>query len=90
MTRSARRPSIARGTCSRSSTACRDVDAALLQIPLVGFLALRNDLGLLEEQYDPVEQRQVGNFTQALSHVSLINTARNLSAKVGPAAHRGR
>jgi len=53
-------------------------------------LALRNDLGLLAEQYDPVQQRQVGNFPQALSHVSLINTARNLSARIGPAAHRGR
>ena len=53
-------------------------------------LALRNDLGLLSEQYDPVLSRQVGNFPQALSHVSLINTARNLSSKVGPAEHRGR
>jgi GH15 family glucan-1,4-alpha-glucosidase len=53
-------------------------------------LALRNDLGLLAEQYDPVAARQVGNFPQALSHVSLINTARNLSPKMGPAEQRGR
>jgi GH15 family glucan-1,4-alpha-glucosidase len=42
-------------------------------------LSLRNDVGLLAEQYDPVAQRLVGNFPQALSHVGLINTARNLS-----------
>jgi GH15 family glucan-1,4-alpha-glucosidase len=53
-------------------------------------LALRNDLGLLAEQYDSAAGRQVGNFPQALSHVSLINTARNLSPKPGPAEHRGR
>jgi GH15 family glucan-1,4-alpha-glucosidase len=53
-------------------------------------LSLRNDLGLLAEQYDPVAKRLVGNFPQALSHVSLLNTARNLSPKVGPAEHRGR
>jgi GH15 family glucan-1,4-alpha-glucosidase len=53
-------------------------------------LSLRNDLGLLAEQYDPIAQRLVGNFPQALSHVSLLNTARNLSPKVGPAEHRGR
>ncbi len=42
-------------------------------------LALRNDLGLLAEEYDPVAGRQVGNFPQAFSHISLINTAVNLS-----------
>jgi len=53
-------------------------------------LSLRNDLGLLAEQYDPVARRLLGNFPQALSHVSLLNTARNMSPKVGPAEHRGR
>lgn len=38
-------------------------------------LALRNPLGLLAEEYDPVLQRQVGNFPQAFSHLALINTA---------------
>jgi hypothetical protein len=38
-------------------------------------LALRNDLGLLSEEYDPVLKRLVGNFPQAFSHVSLVNTA---------------
>ena len=42
-------------------------------------LSLRNDLGLLSEEYDSVLKRQVGNFPQAFSHVSLVNTACRLS-----------
>ncbi len=42
-------------------------------------LALRNDLGLLSEEYDPLAARLVGNFPQAFSHVSLINSAFRLS-----------
>jgi GH15 family glucan-1,4-alpha-glucosidase len=42
-------------------------------------LALRNDVGLLSEQYDPRAKRQLGNFPQAFSHVALVNTARNLT-----------
>jgi GH15 family glucan-1,4-alpha-glucosidase len=38
-------------------------------------LALRNDVGLLAEEYDTAQRRQVGNFPQAFSHVSIINTA---------------
>ncbi|MFJ8697845.1 glycoside hydrolase family 15 protein [Streptomyces ardesiacus] len=38
-------------------------------------LALRNDLGLLAEEYDPVQQRQLGNFPQAFSHMGLIQSA---------------
>ncbi|MCX4393184.1 glycoside hydrolase family 15 protein [Streptomyces sp. NBC_01767] len=41
-------------------------------------LALRNDLGLLAEEYDPVQQRQLGNFPQAFSHMGLIQSARLL------------
>jgi GH15 family glucan-1,4-alpha-glucosidase len=41
-------------------------------------LALRNDVGLLAEEYDPQARRQVGNFPQAFSHTALINTALNL------------
>jgi GH15 family glucan-1,4-alpha-glucosidase len=52
-------------------------------------LGLRNDVGLLSEEYDPAARRLVGNFPQAFSHISLINTACNLSAGEGPAAHRG-
>ncbi|NUW32168.1 glycoside hydrolase family 15 protein [Nonomuraea sp. SMC257] len=42
-------------------------------------LALRNDLGLLSEEYDPRYSRLVGNFPQAFSHVPLIHAARALS-----------
>jgi GH15 family glucan-1,4-alpha-glucosidase len=38
-------------------------------------LDVRNDLGLLSEEYDPAARRLVGNFPQALSHVGLVNTA---------------
>ncbi|THD43531.1 MAG: glycoside hydrolase family 15 protein [Bradyrhizobium sp.] len=51
-------------------------------------LTLRNDVGLLAEEYDPRDRRQLGNFPQAFSHLALINTARNLAAAIGPAAHR--
>jgi GH15 family glucan-1,4-alpha-glucosidase len=51
-------------------------------------LALRNDVGLLSEQYDPAAKRLVGNFPQAFSHVGIINTARNLARAQGPAEHR--
>jgi GH15 family glucan-1,4-alpha-glucosidase len=51
-------------------------------------LALRNDLGLLSEEYDPRAGRLVGNFPQAFSHVPMINTARNLSVGVGPSHQR--
>ena len=44
-------------------------------------LALRNDLGLLAEEYDPMAGRLVGNFPQAFSHVSLINSAFRLSGR---------
>jgi GH15 family glucan-1,4-alpha-glucosidase len=43
-------------------------------------LALRNDLGLLAEEWDPRRMRQVGNFPQAFSHVPLIDTALRLTA----------
>jgi GH15 family glucan-1,4-alpha-glucosidase len=42
-------------------------------------LSLRNDVGLLAEEYDPRRQRLVGNFPQALSHLALVNTALLLS-----------
>ena len=51
-------------------------------------LDVRNDLGLLSEEYDPVAKRLVGNFPQAFSHIGLVNTARNLVAHEGPAEHR--
>ncbi len=42
-------------------------------------LLLRNDVGLLSEEYDTRERRLVGNFPQAFSHVGLISSAMNLS-----------
>ncbi len=42
-------------------------------------LSIRNDVGLLAEEYDPKARRQLGNFPQAFSHVSLVNTAYRLS-----------
>ena len=42
-------------------------------------LALRNDLGLLSEEYDAIGGRLVGNFPQAFSHVSLVNSACRLT-----------
>ena len=42
-------------------------------------LSLRNDVGLLSEEYDPHAKRLVGNFPQAFSHITLINTAHNLT-----------
>jgi GH15 family glucan-1,4-alpha-glucosidase len=52
-------------------------------------LALRNDLGLLSEEYDPVTKRQLGNFPQAFSHISIINTAAHLSELETASAVRG-
>lgn len=51
-------------------------------------IGLCNDVGLLAEEYDPVKGRLLGNFPQAFSHVSLINTARNLTDPSGPARRR--
>lgn len=51
-------------------------------------LALRNDLGLLAEEYDPRLGRQLGNFPQAFSHIALINSANNLASLRGPAEQR--
>ena len=47
-------------------------------------LALRNDVGLLSEEYDPVEKRLVGNFPQALSHIALIHSAFAMSGAWHP------
>ena len=50
-------------------------------------LALRNDVGLLSEQYDTQHHRLVGNFPQAFSHLALINSA-VLLANCAPPSHR--
>ncbi len=51
-------------------------------------LSLRNDLGLLSEEYDPDEKRLLGNFPQAFTHVGLVNSAYNLSHHTGPMDQR--
>jgi GH15 family glucan-1,4-alpha-glucosidase len=51
-------------------------------------LAIRNDVGLLAEEYDATLGRQLGNFPQAFSHVGLVNTARNLTMHRAPAKER--
>jgi GH15 family glucan-1,4-alpha-glucosidase len=50
-------------------------------------LALRNDVGLLSEEYDVPRKRQVGNFPQAFSHVALVNTGLNLMRHQQEIAH---
>ncbi len=47
-------------------------------------LALRNDLGLLSEEYDPKEKRMLGNFPQALTHIALCQSAIILAGGDGP------
>jgi len=47
-------------------------------------LALRNDVGLLSEEYDSGARRMVGNFPQALSHIALIHAAFTLSGSWAP------
>jgi GH15 family glucan-1,4-alpha-glucosidase len=53
-------------------------------------LALRNDVGLLSEEYDTERKRMVGNFPQAFSHVALVNAAFDLQGgpRVRGRAHR--
>jgi GH15 family glucan-1,4-alpha-glucosidase len=65
----------------------RDEEARVLFERL---LSLRNDVGLLAEEYDPRARRQLGNFPQAFSHVGVINTAHNLMLRRGPAERRAK
>src|SRR5690606_18342632 len=64
----------------------RDKAAAIFE----RLLGLRNDLGLLSEEYDSRGARMLGNFPQAFSHIGLINTAHNLLKVDGPARQRAR
>jgi GH15 family glucan-1,4-alpha-glucosidase len=51
-------------------------------------LSLRNDVGLLAEEYDPVRRCLLGNFPQAFSHVALVDSAHNLFRSRKPAEQR--
>ncbi|MYY01800.1 glycoside hydrolase family 15 protein [Streptomyces sp. ATexAB-D23] len=51
-------------------------------------LALRNDVGLLAEEYDTAAGRQLGNFPQAFSHIGLVGTAVALAEQAQPAEAR--
>ncbi|HEY0136516.1 MAG TPA: glycoside hydrolase family 15 protein [Nannocystis sp.] len=63
----------------------RRADAERLFSKLAG---LCNDVGLLSEEYDPVQRRFLGNFPQAFSHIALVNTAINLSRRGSAADDR--
>ncbi|MGY3355262.1 NAD(P)-dependent dehydrogenase (short-subunit alcohol dehydrogenase family) [Bradyrhizobium sp. GM0.4] len=52
-------------------------------------LSLRNDVGLLSEEYDVSKRRLVGNFPQAFSHIALVNTAHNLTHRDKPSEKDG-
>ena len=51
-------------------------------------LGLRNDVGLLSEEYDQKKSRLVGNFPQAFTHVALVNSALNISRAQKPVEQR--
>lgn len=46
-------------------------------------MSLSNDVGLFSEEYDPVARRMLGNFPQAFTHVSLVNSVHNLNLAEG-------
>ena len=80
----ARRPSRKNFVHTPEFTRCTEDARRLFE----HLLTLRNDVGLLSEQYDPQRRRQVGNFPQAFSHLALVNTASNLSHYRKPAQQR--
>src|SRR5207244_1376001 len=73
---------------SGSSTTSCCWDGSMMPRLFEQLLMLRNDLGLLAEEYDPHAQRLVGNYPQAFSHIALINSAYNLARAAKPAEQR--
>jgi GH15 family glucan-1,4-alpha-glucosidase len=63
----------------------RTDDARKLFERLIG---LCNDVGLLAEEYEPRQKRQIGNFPQALSHIALINAAFEFNRLSSPGEQR--
>ena len=63
----------------------RHEEAHALFERLVG---LANDLGLLSEEYDPVSKRLLGNFPQAFTHLTLVNSAFNVLPHLPSPMHR--
>ena len=53
-------------------------------------LSLRNDVGLLSEEYAVKEKRLVGNFPQALTHIALVNTGYQLLSQAKHNRHEAR
>ncbi len=53
-------------------------------------LAVRNDVGLLAEEYDPKAERQLGNFPQAVSHIALVNAAFEFTRASSPGQQRAK
>jgi GH15 family glucan-1,4-alpha-glucosidase len=51
-------------------------------------IALSNDVGLLAEEFDPVAQRQLGNFPQAFTHMALVNSGFNVLPHLPSPMHR--
>ncbi len=49
---------------------------------------VRNDVGLLTEEYEPAAHRQLGNFPQVFSQIALANTAWNLTEALEPTEER--
>ncbi len=65
----------------------READARRLFTRL---LDLRSDVGLLAEEYDPLQRHQLGNYPQAFSHLALVGTALNLARGPNPLEQRPR
>ena len=61
-------------------------DAVELMDRLVG---LTNDVGLLSEEYDPIEKRMAGNFPQALSHLALVRAVHSYDKALASAGGSG-